>query len=64
MQNALIVTAATMMTMLNSCDSGLHLGNFKNDCAANKGALSVVEGTSNEYRCTLPDGNVLFSKTK
>jgi hypothetical protein len=58
--------AFTILTAgLSACkeDSGLHLGNFKNECAAKHGVLSLVDKTKNDYKCTLEDGTVLLSKT-
>lgn len=54
-----IVLLSTMF--LAGCkNEGQHLGNFKNNCESRKGKLEQT--SPNNYKCTLPDGTVLFSK--
>jgi hypothetical protein len=64
MKYALMATmvAGLMMAGCESENPGLHLGKFKNECLEQKGTLTPVEPTSNNWKCTLPDGTETFSK--
>jgi len=47
---------------LQSCQQnpGQHIGNFKTVCERDQGVLEQL--SPNEYRCTLPDGQVKYSR--
>lgn len=59
-----VYVIAALALALAGCneDKGVHLGTFKDTCAAKSGTLAQV--SSNEYTCTLPDGSVLKTADK
>jgi hypothetical protein len=54
------IIAVMFASVLSMCDQGQHLGNFKQDCETAKGTYERIEGS--DYKCTMPDGKVTFSK--
>lgn len=58
----LVLAVAALSLAACKEDKGVHLGTFKETCAAKNGVLAQV--SSNEYTCTLPDGSVLKTQEK
>jgi hypothetical protein len=58
------VAIAALALALAGCkeNKGVHLGTFKDGCAAKNGTLAQV--SPNEYTCTLPDGSILRTTEK